>query len=187
MAHGKQARDPDATQAALLAAAQVQFNAHGFFGTDTNRIARKAGYAPQTFYRHYADKTAIFVAVYESWWKSESDTLTKLLQAKPRADLAKVADAMIAFHVKWRGFRRSLRHLATEDARVRKVRSVARRAQIAAARPFAKGRSDCEIAAALLVLERLCDAVAEGEFADMGLSRASGRAAVFAAVKDAIG
>jgi AcrR family transcriptional regulator len=187
MAHGKQARDPDATRAALLGAAQAEFNAHGFFGTDTNRIARKAGYAPQTFYRHYADKTAIFLGVYEYWWKSEAETLTKLLRVKPRADLAKVADAVIAFHVKWRGFRRSLRHLATEDARVRKARSIARRAQIQSFRPFAKGRGDCEIAAALLVLERLCDAVAEGEFVDMGLSRASGRAAVFAAVKDAIG
>jgi AcrR family transcriptional regulator len=186
MARRKQARDPDATHAALLGAAEEEFNAHGFFGTDTNRIAKKAGYAPQTFYRHYADKMAIFVAVYEHWWKSEAETLTKLLRVKPRPDLAKVTDAVIAFHVKWRGFRRSLRHLSTEDARVRKARSVARRAQIEGFRPFAKGRSDCEIAAALLVLERLCDAVAEGEFVDMGLSRASGRAAVLAAIKDTL-
>src|ERR1700742_135605 len=108
-------RDPEVTREALIDAAEEAFNTHGYFGTDTNRIAREAGYVPQTFYRHFADKTAIFVAVYERWWQSEADALTKLLQAKPRADLAKVADAVIAFHVKWRGFRRSLRFLASQD------------------------------------------------------------------------
>jgi AcrR family transcriptional regulator len=187
MVRKKVSRDPEATRAALLDAAEAEFNADGFHSTDTNRIARRAGYAPQTFYRHFEDKTAIFVAVYERWWQSEADTLTKLMQAKPRPDLTKVADATIAFHVKWRGFRRSLRHLSTEDARVRRARSIARRAQIKGFRPFAKGRSDSEIASSLLILERLCDAVAENEFADMGLPRAAGRAAVVAAIKDALG
>lgn len=180
-------RDPEVTREALLDAAEEEFNTHGYFGTDTNRIAREAGYVPQTFYRHFTDKTAIFVAVYERWWRSESEALTRLMQAKPRADLAKVADAMIAFHVKWRGFRRSLRFLATQDPAVRKARSIARRQQIKGMRPFAKRLNDVEIASALLVLERLCDAVAENEFADMGLPRAAGRAAVVAAIKDALG
>src|SRR5580698_765738 len=71
----KQNRDPVATQAALLDAAEALFNAHGFEGTDTNRIARAAGFAPQTFYRHFEDKRAVFLAVYERWWKGESDAL----------------------------------------------------------------------------------------------------------------
>src|ERR1700761_2052916 len=157
-------RDPEVTREALIDAAEAEFNTHGFYGTDTNRIAREAGYVPQTFYRHFEDKTAVFVAVYERWWRAESEGLGQLLQAKPRADLAKVADEMMAFHVKWRGFRRSLRLLATQDPAVRKARAIARRQQIKNAKPFAKTRSDSEIASALLVFERLCDAVAEGEF-----------------------
>jgi AcrR family transcriptional regulator len=180
------ARNPDETAARLLGAAEAEFNASGFHGTDSNRIARRAGYAPQTFYRHYADKIAIFVAVYESWWHSEADTLAKLMRAKPRPDLAKVADAMIAFHVKWRGFRRSLRHLAVENERVRAARAAARKAQIGAARSFMPGASDIEIYAALLVFERLCDAVAEGEFADMGFARGAARQAVIAAIADTL-
>lgn len=178
-------RDPEATRKALLDAAEAEFNADGFHGTDTNRIARRASYAPQTFYRHFEDKTAIFVAVYERWWRSEADTLTGLM-AKPRPDFAKVADAMIAFHVKWRGFRRSLRHLSVEEPRVRKARSIARRAQIKALRPFAKGQSDAQIASAVLIFERLCDAVAENEFADMGLPRTAGRTVVVAAIKQVL-
>ncbi|HEY2070124.1 MAG TPA: helix-turn-helix domain-containing protein [Rhizomicrobium sp.] len=182
----KTTRDPDATLAALLDAAEGEFNAHGFGGTDSNRIARRAGYAPQTFYRHFADKTAIFLAVYERWWKSESGALGELMRVR-RPDLAKVADAMIAFHVKWKGFRRSLRHLATEDARVRAARSTARKAQIEAVRPFVAKAGDGEILAALLIFERLCDAVAEGEYGDAGLPKSAGRAAVLAAIRDFLG
>lgn len=80
---------------------------------------------------------------------------------------------MISYHSKWRGFRRSLRHLAVEDARVRAARAVARLSQIAAlkALPGRKKISDQQLAAALLKLERLCDGVAENEFHDMGVTR----------------
>ena len=37
------ARDPATTRARLLAAAGKEFNTRGYFATDTNRIARRAG------------------------------------------------------------------------------------------------------------------------------------------------
>ncbi|HEY1629914.1 MAG TPA: helix-turn-helix domain-containing protein [Rhizomicrobium sp.] len=171
------------TADALLKAAEAEFNARGFNGTDTNRIARRAGFAPQTFYRHFTDKTAIFLAVYERWWRSESAAIAAILEA--RGGLSRVADTLIAFHVKWRGFRRSLRHLAVEDERVRAARRVARKAQIASARrllPKAR-RGDAEILAALLVLERLCDAIAEDEFEGLGIGAAAARRTVIAALE----
>jgi hypothetical protein len=48
-------------------------------------------------------------------------------------------------------------------------------------------RSDGEIYAALLVLERLCDAVSEGEFGDMGFTKAMARQAVITALGEAFG
>ena len=48
----------------LIAAAAAEFREAGFAGTDSNRIARRAGFAPQTFYRWFKDKTEIFIAVY---------------------------------------------------------------------------------------------------------------------------
>jgi AcrR family transcriptional regulator len=182
-------RNPEETAAALLDAAEAEFNARGFHGTDTNRIARRAGYAPQTFYRHFADKTAIFLAVYERWWEAESAAIGAILRARGRADLGKVADTMIGFHVKWRGFRRSLRHLSVEDDRVRAARMRARKAQIAASKALLprSRRDDAEIYASLLIFERLCDAAAEGEFADMGLPKKAARASVMAALRVAYG
>jgi AcrR family transcriptional regulator len=178
-------RNPEETAARLINAAESQFNSVGFDGTDTNRIAREAGYAPQTFYRHFEDKTEVFLAVYQRWWQSEADEVGKILRAKEPVDAGRLADTIIAFHVMWRGFRRSLRHLAVVDDRVRAARTNARREQIARAGVWLSKsrRSDAEIYASLLVLERLCDAIAEGEFADMGFSDALARQAVIAAIR----
>jgi len=188
IAREKPVRDSAATRAALLQAAQAEFNAHGFEGTDTNRIARAAGFAPQTFYRHFEDKRAAFLAVYERWWKDESAALEKAGGGGPPGseDAARVA---LAFHTKWRGFRRALRHLAIVDPKVRAARTTARRAQIARIREFADqaSRSDEDLAAALLKAERICDAAAEGELADLGLSPTAAKALVAAAVKEFLG
>jgi AcrR family transcriptional regulator len=167
-------RDPDATRTRLLAAAQKEFNVHGYFGTDTNRIARRAGFAPQTFYRHFEDKIAIFLAVYDTWWKAESAALGDLL-SKPaaRSDAKKAAAIVAHFHTRWRIFRRSLRHLAIEEPRVRAARNAARLAQIKRLQiNTPKKRKLKEMVAALLASERICDALADGELADLGLSKA---------------
>ncbi len=165
-------RDPEDTREKLITAAEGEFNASGFHGTDTNRIARAAGYAPQTFYRHFADKTDIFLAVYERWWKGEVVALEKVLRKHRGKDGAMAAArVVIGFHTRWRGFRRSLRHLAVTGARVRAARAAARWAQLAPLKEAGTKRRDAELIAALLTAERLCDAAAEGELTDMGLSR----------------
>jgi AcrR family transcriptional regulator len=187
-ARKKLLRDAGATRAALLAAAEVEFNAHGFDGTDTNRIARAAGFAPQTFYRHFEDKRAAFLTVYEHWWKDESAAIVKAGGGKPPGSEAATRVAL-AFHTKWRGFRRALRHLAIVDPKVRAARTAARRAQIVRIREFTSqgARSDEDLAAALLKTERICDAAAEGELADLGLSPTAAKALVAAAVKELLG
>jgi AcrR family transcriptional regulator len=166
-------RDPAQTRKDLLRAAMREFNTHGFAGTDTNRIARVAGYAPQTFYRHFDDKIAIFLAVYEDWWQAEVSALDASQSPAP-ASAKKAAEIAIDFHTRWRVFRRSLRLLSVEDARVRASRAQARQVQIARAkqRNPAK-RSDAEWVALLLTSERLCDAVADGELADLGLNKSA--------------
>jgi AcrR family transcriptional regulator len=175
-------RDPSATRARLLAAASREFNTKGYFGTDTNRIARRAGFAPQTFYRHFPDKIAAFLAVYDAWWQDEFGALTDAL-ARP-ASAAAVARIAIAFHTDWRVFRRSLRHLAIVEPRVRKARAAARREQIARQRARSGiRRSDARMLGALLAAERLCDAVADGELDDLKLGRAAQEKLVIAAMK----
>ena len=181
-------RDPAATAEALLDAAMAEFNAHGFEGTDTNRIARAAGYAPQTFYRHFEDKRAVFLAVYERWWQGESTALEEAGGGEPPSGEA-AARIALAFHTKWRGFRRALRHLAIVDPKVRAARTAARKAQIARIRGYGgnNARSDQALAAALLKAERICDAAADGELADLGLTAQDIRALVADTVAELVG
>src|SRR5215470_8598720 len=72
----------------LVRAAAREFNEHGFLGTDTNRIARRAGFAPQTFYRWFGDKTEIFIKVYEQWQR-DAPSEASHIPAQPASVVAR--------------------------------------------------------------------------------------------------
>ena len=95
--------------------------------------------------------------------------LAKLLARK--APASELVNAAVEHHRAYKVFRRSLRALSLENVTVRKARAESRRRQIdqikswvAPAKP-----SSIQVATILLQMERLADAVAEGEFADLGL------------------
>src|ERR1700757_2350528 len=96
---------PQTTSARLLHAAALEFNEQGFGGTDTNKIARRAGFAPQTFYRWFQDKVEIFIKTYERWRHEEFAAINKLL-AENASDI-RLARAIVAHHKAYLVFRRS--------------------------------------------------------------------------------
>lgn len=176
----KPLRPRGAGREALLIAAAQEFEAHGYEGTNSNRIAARAGYAPQTFYRHFPDKLAIFLAVYADW----TDAGIAALPAVDGPDAA--AAALIRHHMAARIFRRSLRALTATEPQVADARARARRRQIAAlaaAIPRFRATPAPARFAALVVLERLADAVADGEWAQMGLSDAQAHALLAAEIR----
>jgi AcrR family transcriptional regulator len=118
----------ESTPERLLRAAAQEFNDQGFGGTDTNKIARRAGFAPQTFYRWYQDKVEIFIKTYERWQREELDTLSELL-AEGASDI-RLTRAVVAHHEAYLVFRRSLRQLAVENEAVRAARARSRLNQI---------------------------------------------------------
>jgi AcrR family transcriptional regulator len=162
----------------LLQAAASEFNEQGFGGTDTNRIARRAGFAPQTFYRWFQDKVEIFIRTYERWQREELGILRKLL-AENASDI-RLAKACVAHHKSYLVFRRSLRQLSVENEVVRAARASSRLNQVAYLKkvsPYLAG-NDASLAATLFQMERLADALAEGEFGDMGLDKKAGEEAL---------
>jgi AcrR family transcriptional regulator len=162
-----------ATRGLLIEAAGAEFNAFGYFGTDTNRIARRAQFAPQTFYRHFVDKLDVFLAVYDRWQTDEALAIATALRGQPRGNRPKAAaEVIIRHHRDWAVFRRSLRLLAVDHPKVRLARTNGRKKQIAqlAALPGNLGRNPSVIAAAIFLIERLCDALADDEVADLGYS-----------------
>ena len=164
-------RTRQGTAEKLVRSAASEFNQHGFLGTDTNRIARRAGFAPQTFYRWFDDKTEIFIKVYERWQHEEASMLQRLL-AKDASD-TRLVQAVVTHHRRFRIFRRSLRQMSIEDDMVRKARAASRLNQIEQIRKWnpAQPASTADLAVALFKIERLADALAEGEFDDMGIDR----------------
>lgn len=165
----------------LLDAATVEFARHGYAGTDSNKIARAAGFAPQTFYRWFRDKIEIFVAVYRRWEESERSQLDALLAQG--ASARKLAEAVITHHREHLVFRRSLRQLAVQDDVVRQARAESRLRQIENIRRWCASNPSgvpkpSEVAVVLLQMERLADAIAEGEFRDLELGDTAARSAL---------
>ena len=160
---------------ALVEAARLEFEEHGFIGTNTNAIAKRAGYAPQTFYRHFPNKRAIFIAVYNRWTEEEDRALAVSHSSED------IAEALITHHKRYRVFRRSLRMLTVEDDEVGSARSKARLAQIAAIRTRSNVFSSLTLAdqvEKLLTIERICDAAADGEFERLGVDEIDAKALI---------
>ena len=157
------------TKLILIDAAKKEFQQHGFGGTDTNKIARRAGFSPRTFYRWFDDKTAIFLAVYIAWVDEEYSRLDAL-RAQGASESAFI-DSVIAHHRAYHIFRRSLRQLTVEDSQVRAARATSRLEQIERikSRYQPLPLTTAKIALFLLQYERLCDGLADGEFSDLGV------------------
>jgi AcrR family transcriptional regulator len=171
------ARAPEETRSKLVEAAGKLFNSVGYFGTDSNRIAREAGYAPGTFYVHFADKREIFLEVYRGWVSSEWQAIAAAIAPEKGAAVGsqslRIAQAVLRHHREWRMFRKSLRALTVTDERVHRARVAERARQIAQAAELLRARgvtqTPARIYANLLLFEILCDAVADGDTATLGL------------------
>ena len=190
------ARAPEETRTKLVEAAGKLFNSVGYFGTDSNRLAREAGYAPGTFYVHFADKREIFLEVYRGWvdseWRAiaaaivpEKSAGARSLEHVPEkwkpvfrkghasAQSLRIAQAVLRHHREWRMFRKSLRALTVTDERVHQVRVAERARQIAQTSELLRARgvtqTPARIYANLLLFEILCDAVADGDTETLGL------------------
>src|ERR1700677_3333141 len=100
---------PEQTRERLITAAARQFNRFGFHGTDSNSIAKEAGYAAGTFYKHFRNKREGFLVVYERWlaaeWKEVDDELSQVKNAEKTA--RRIVALVIRFHTEWSGLRAS--------------------------------------------------------------------------------
>jgi AcrR family transcriptional regulator len=169
---------PAITRERLIAAAALLFNRAGYHGTDSNRIARQAGYSPGVFYKHFTDKREIFLAVYENWVAAEWKNAALHLQAGgPRHLLARrLIENLVEFHTRWKGLRASLIELVFADLQIRRFYRDQRRRQLnlmAALReqigaPRQRREDDAIL---LFTLERTGDALAHDELRDLGVNR----------------
>jgi len=182
------------TRDRLVAAAAAVFNRDGYHGTDSNRLARAAGYAPATFYKHFPDKRTILLAAYEGWVTTEWQAVGTALRgvSAPAERAAQIVAFVLEHHRRWKGLRASLRALVAIDPVVRRFHRAQRRRQLELLAGMRRGRARDEAAARvddavmLFTLERTLDAVAEGETADLGLDEETVIARLCAVVRAAL-
>jgi AcrR family transcriptional regulator len=169
---------PEQTRERLITAAASQFNRFGFHGTDSNSIAKEAGYATGTFYKHFRDKRAVFLAAYERWlaaeWKEVDDALSQMNNAEETA--RRIVTLVIRFHTEWRGLRASLMELVFSDPEVRKFFRKQRRRQLELitelrSRFSLPAQTSEQDAILLWTTERVFDAIGQGEVQALGLDK----------------
>ena len=161
------------TRTALVETALRVFNEVGYWGTDSNALAREAGYSPGTFYRHFVDKRAIFIAAYQSWSAMDEDLLRARMQrAKEKnGDRAGVfVDFLIEHHGRWRTFRSSTRALAAGDSELQRAIREHRRRHLAVLGDLLGRREIARGLVVLYTLDGLSDALAIGEPKQLGVS-----------------
>jgi AcrR family transcriptional regulator len=164
----------------LVAAAAEVFNRVGYEGTDSNRLARAAGYAPGVFYKHFRDKKQLFLAVYAEWVAAEFTALAETLRSggAPRELARRIVAIFVEHHRRWHRFRASLRALVASDAEVRRFHRRARNRQLAdvaalQARRTPSRWSRTDDALLMFTIERAADALADGEARALGLDPAA--------------
>lgn len=166
------------TRERLIRAAAIEFNRFGYHGTDSNSIAKEAGYATGTFYKHFRDKREIFLAAYERWvaaqWDEIDLELSRMRQAEETA--RRLVELSIKFHTEWRGLRASLMELVFSDTEARKFFRAQRRQQLdfiakLRARFALPCRTREQDAIHLYMTERVFDAIGQGEIQSLGLDK----------------
>lgn len=160
---------PGATRTRLIEAAMGEFIEQGFSGTDTNRIARRAGFAPQTFYRWFADKAAVFAEVLHVWEEAELAMGLALLSSPEQSD-RQLAEACVENARPFLTFRQHLRSVTMQDAQVKAVCAAGRARLVERMAPACPHLTPARLAHTLLQIESLSEMLARGDLADMGVS-----------------
>jgi AcrR family transcriptional regulator len=169
---------PEQTRARLTRMAAQIFNRVPYWETDTNTIAREAGYSTGTFYRHFKDKREIFIAAYREWVAEEWAQVEAQVEPgqDPGETIDRVADALIEHHRRWRVFRGNLRALVTYDDELRELTQALRREQLEkmGVLRMLQGQQASRTlesdAVHSMMFERVCDGIADGDFKSLGCS-----------------
>jgi AcrR family transcriptional regulator len=183
---------PAETRERIIAAAAIAFNRDGYANVDAGRIAAEAGYAVGTFYKHFADKKEVLIAAYERWVAAEWQEIETLFvpDDSPEAIARRILSLLLQHHTRWQGLRVSFFSLLNEKS-IRKVYRKQRSSQLAMLKslriknkiPAHRAEDDAVL---MFALERTCDAIAQGDVADLGLERELLEAKLCDLIEDAL-
>ena len=98
----KARKDPGSMKAKILKAARSAFGDHGFHGTTTRAIAKKAGIDISTLYYHWGEKGDLYEAVLHDIYEDMSQLMIrveKVIHGHPLANRIEIAiDMLVDFY-----------------------------------------------------------------------------------------
>lgn len=166
------------TRTRLLEAAMSEFIEAGYGGTDTNRIARRAGFAPQTFYRWFKDKAAVMAEVMAVWDEAEIAMWQAVIQDQ-HLSLDDLAESFIDNLRPFLTFRLNLRTVQQQVPDIAAQRAQGRRRLMQALSTLVSHHHDPEALGSLLVqIDQFGEAIARGDLTELGLSGAQAHKAL---------
>jgi AcrR family transcriptional regulator len=165
----------------LIVAAAEEFRTVGYFGTDSNKIAIRAGMSPGSFYRHFKNKSDVFAEVFVSLTYAEAAATTAtMVQSLERGDsiiqlIEAVATTLVRSRAELNSIRRQADTLMRTDPKVHAAKLRVREDAVARSLISIKGTLGLEadpdqVHVHMHVVNHLADAIASGEFA-LGTSR----------------
>ena len=186
-------RDPAHTRRSLKIAARNLFNTEGYFATDSNRIARAAGFAPGSFYRHFTDKLEIFIEVYRDWhWEHMQELERALSLTADNTEISiQMSEIILHFYGQWKIFRASIRMIELTVPQLSAFKNQ-RRVELVdllvlqRKKLLLAPRSRNDLVTFILVLECLADAHLDGEYTLAGLSDEASKEELAALIGDFI-
>ena len=90
-------RDPEATRAAILDAAEALFLADGLADTPTSAVARQAGVTKSLIHHHFGSKEQLWSEVKERRFREYYQQQTELLQAADAGTAETLRQSMLAY------------------------------------------------------------------------------------------
>ncbi len=123
-------RDPEATRAAILAAATEEFAAHGLGGARVDRIADRAGINKRMLYYYFGQKEDLFLAVLEQAYENirGEERKLNLTQVEPIEAIRRLVGFTWDYYLEHPSFLNLLNsenlHRASHLRRSAKVRSL---------------------------------------------------------------
>ncbi len=175
---GRPPNHPETTRERLVKAAAATFNSDGYFNTNSNKIAKAAGFAPATFYKYFTDKKEIFLEAYSLWVSRDWTVIEETINSKFPAN--RIAKEMIKSHLKrhieWTNFRRSMHALIAIDEDVRSFHLHMRNTQLDLMATLLKnyGAPDIpreQLLYSFLCIERALNAVTDEDLKALKINR----------------
>lgn len=166
------------TRTRLLEAAMSEFIEAGYSGTDTNRIARRAGFAPQTFYRWFKDKAAVMTEVMAVWDEAEVAMWLAVIQDQ-HLSTEDLAESFVDNLRPFLTFRLNLRSVLHQVPDIAAQRTQGRRHLMQVLAPLVADHHGPEALGSLLVqIDQFGEAIARGDLTELGLSGAEAHKAL---------